>query len=693
MRFVVCFAALIAVMIAFASIGCGSGDRDEQRGYVAADDDVDDDDNDDNDDDDNDDNNDNDNNNNDDDTVFEHPDPPIKSPLNGVRYFTEELLLVIDEDYREAGADLFLDGDAIPWAVMQWLNVENGGHAVELKVAGEVVFRSDFEKHADLMTRYSSNNVEVFPTTITLPDAAGASTPLRIRLENIDDEISSMVGLRTPDQPDFRSAESLQAWLQCATNGMTRRQMALFLMEFVAQNLFFAAPPYDSVHTNHNHAVPDIFHTYGYCWCENHSKVFLTLAGMLGWEQCETRIDWPSGHVGASLRYDGGWHHFDPTNNAMYWNDDGRILSFEEIEGAAADILPHYIDQLGYSRGGGYLQFVASLYDSVEDNVTSDYEPIIGDARGFALEPGDVIDLFPYGFGVFACVDCAWDPSTESTGVLRRVLADVEPGTATEIVETYPLLGLIAKIEATGAGTLKVNLQLTGDDGEQSHQLTFGVSGGSKIDFSEFFDERALGEINSVRFEIVESFDQMQAMNLDAIFQFAPHLTPWIDHDRRQIIVDGQGGALRVQFDVFDAISETADIDFFAPEGGEPLTVATDGRDLGVIHIDLMAPNGEWAAGHEIAVVSDHPDSIEILRSLGRLDALAFEPVWTDWIGPDRFIGDHQMDYFLDYRIGQQRDFWARSLGHLEQSLGPVNFTLLVDGEAAAQTQIEFSAE
>ncbi len=620
------------------------------------------------------------------------PDRIIEGPLNGVRYFSPDVYLTIDEDIVDLDAEFIIDDETTPVSRVRKLDLGDGFHKVDLYVDGELEDSSEFEIRSSDAERIVDENLDAFPATLQLPSANGSSTPVYIRLENTGGRTCSKINLRTSNQPDFRSVDSIRQWLDNETAGLSRRETALKLFEFVGRWLQFFAPPLDSGESfERNYMVPDIFQGWGYGQCGEHANVFLSLAQLIGWNVSETRENSLEGHVTAELMFDGQWHHIDVSSQSYYWDDDGRILSLEEVEGENASLIMNYADQLGFATGGGYLEVYVPVYESVSDNINYEKEAVFGDDRGFVLDAGDVLELYPFGFGLFLCDQCRWDPPLTSTGVLTRNL--VNPlGLSTRIREPYPILGLILQFEAESPGDVSIRVRVVGKDADWADDVSVSFHPGEPIDLSGYLDYQQLGEINEVELEVLNSDAALDQLNIQVLYQYAPGLTPQITHDMRELIIDGDCGSVDLKLDVYDKVSAVSQADI-GPWMGIVEDVKNDGRKLIALTIDVQDDEGRWASGHEVRVESDHPEWIEIFEATGRVDSLQFEPVRSDWLGPNRFFKDNLSEIVGIPIFTGQRTIWARSRGAFDEDLGLINFILLVDGEEKAQTQINFVAE
>ena len=627
----------------------------------------------------------------DNDTMEWPPDYLIESPLDGVRYFSQKILMTLDESLTDANVQCFLDNEALDVERIRWIDVDEGRHFIDLYIDGEFAASSEFEKHSSETANILDENFDIFPADLRLPDASGASTPIRFRLENTGSRQCSDINLRTLDQPDFRSRESIEEWIETETYGMSLRQAALYLFDFVGRWLTFAPPPFSGDLSSKNDVIPDLLQGWGYGYCSTHSRLFIALARMIGFDADETRSCSLSGHETAEIKYDDQWHLFDVSSIAYYWDSAGRILSLSEIEGSAAPLIADYTDQFGFCRGGSPIKYFIPAYESVSDNESFDPEPVFGDKRGFNLEPGDVMELYPFGFGLFMCADCPRSPRLTSTGVLHRRVSN-PVGTSTHIYEPYPVIGLILQFETDAPNNAAVRLTLHGEISEAMQELNVSFDPFEQIDLSRYMDYSILGEIQSLDIEILTADESIDQMNAQVFFQYAPRLTPQITHDMRKVIIDANCEDLNLQVDVHDIKKPVSGAYIQTGLRINP-DIRNDGKAMIALGVNVMSGADEWSAGHLIQVVSDHPDQVEILAPTSRVDATIYESVYSNWSGPSRFCDLNDIHASTSADTVQQMIFWARTYDDLARDLGAVTFFLLVDGEKLAQTQINFVAE
>ncbi len=636
----------------------------------------------------------------DDDSFDDPPDTPvfykrlIKSPIDGVRYYNSRILLTLDEEVVSQSGYVEVDGDPRPLSRIQWLELDDGRHYVNLYIGDVLAESSTFEILSAETKLIENRNLETIPAEFLLPEAGGAMSPVRITLKNTSDRACADIGLRTSGQPDFTSAESLQLWLQEETEGMTFREKALFTLDFVEHWIYFSAPPRNDEQAWRDYTFPGLFNGLGYGWCENHSEIFVSVLQMIGFNADGTRINSLSGHMGAEVRYDGSWHHFDVGNHAYYPDRDGRILSLEEIEGDNASLILDYTDQFGFSIGGSIMEMYLPQYESAQDNTSESFEPQFRGEAGFSLEPDDVLELYPFGFGLAMCVDCDWDPILTGTGVLRRTV-NVEEYVSTNIHEPYPILGLLLQSDSNEGRNATVKLTIQGVISEITVEVNVVFAYQTAVDLSPYLDYETLGQIHDIHIEISEDETAGGKIKIEAFFQYSSRITPQISPDNLSVNAQGDCDGLNMEFQLHNDVSEISDVRFSAAKTGDGFpAVLNNAKALVALDADLMSGEDQWAQGHYVEVVSDHSDQIEIIESMGRVDFQGIEPVISRWRGPRRFFG--QKPYATDAyeaRGTPQWVFWARSRDDYDEDLGPVRFSLLVDGEQMADTQVDFTAQ
>lgn len=77
-------------------------------------------------------------------------------------------------------------------------------------------------------------------------------------------------------------------------------------------------------------------------WCDNVSRLFVTLAKAAGYPArvvALTHTDGVNLHVVAEAYYKGNWHLFDPDHGVEYYRGDGRVASFEDLQRNRAPVV------------------------------------------------------------------------------------------------------------------------------------------------------------------------------------------------------------------------------------------------------------------------------------------------------------------------------------------------------------------
>lgn len=694
---------LLLGLVAGCAETTNDGDNGSQSDSVPGDDDDDnDDDNNDNDDDDNDDD---DNDNNDDDDNDDNNDDDddddstiigtyIKSPRHQIRYFFSDLLVVIDEAVLNPDAQLILDGNPIAAQMVQWVHLADGRHTLQFHLYDDFE-ESVFEVAANEATQIPAYTIQNLPQTNSLPPAEGSGTSLHYRLTNQGDTAATNLRLAGVGQPDFRTVDSIQQFLLDETAAMTDREKAIYLFDFVVKWTMTSPPPGG----NESNLLPDYFTGWGYGFCSSQAALLGYLAMLAGFsystdlEQTHIREVALNGHVLMELYFDGGWHLFDPGTQNYYTDDQGRILSLEDIEANPEQIMD-FTDQMANSMSGEFMAFYVPFYASTGDNSIQPFEFEESEGGGFDLLPGDTVDFYPWGYGIiyktFDPFDTANDPKVTGTGVLTRTVSIEGDTASSQFTLPFPIGAMLITIDTPGSGQVEVNLFIKGDRNISDEDLSLSVDGLTTVDVSEYFDDVQLGLVHEVELEILSSTTALSSMDAQVFFQFAPRMMPQVDHDRRQLVIDGQGGNLSLEVTTFDLVEEPVGIYLLAnnPEPEFPIVVLADSKDLvrfmAIIGEDELEETVQAASGNRLELVCDHPDQIEILHS-PRFGASKYEAVVSDVIytGPDRC---------LEWNSDRANYFWARTKQPLDIPLGDVVFTLVVNGEPAAQETIEFAA-
>lgn len=699
MRFYLLAVLLIVVSVFFGS--CGSDDaEDETDDRTLDDDDAIDDDDEVDDDDDSTGDDDDDDDASDSYLIYLHYD----------QYYFNDLWISVDEEILEPGARLLVDGEEVEQVPVQKVSLPDGQHTIEFISAKKyhkkeltidtVPITSSPVLQADLSTT---------PVYLDLPAAGGAGMPLRITVENTGSTRVTDLGFFTAEQPDLRSVEAIRTYLEVMTDTMNWHEKAMFIFNFVKRWSISSAPPlFDE---DESSFMPDILKAWGYGYCENQANLMGYLAYLIedsdkkagGWFFTAGETEYPgtgirlvalTGHVVLELHYDNSWHLFDPSTCSVYYDDSGNVLSLSDIE-TNSEMIMDFCDQDGQSVCGNSMEDMVDVYGSTDDN---GYGSVAigshsGTAGGFTLDPGDVLDLFPLGYGMFlySCPpgsesDCGY-PRTMGNGFLSKTVNNPTKGPLATIEQAYPIVGMNLEISTTSAVEVKIAVTLTGNRTQESHVLDYSLSEGDhRLDLSRLMDESTLGIVQSVELSLQNGAASIDQVLIETILQFNPKTMPQLTHDQRQIIVDGQGNTtLSISVDSHDQTESVIEAYFFADWEGDAVSVPNDGKGLVRFSVGILDANydsgGGWASGHKVEIVSDHPGQVEILSN-SRAGFFEYLPVFTNWSGPDTFYlwGDERLMRFV-----------ARSTENYVSPLGTVTFTLVVDEVVQSeQVQIDF---
>lgn len=626
------------------------------------------------------------------------------------RYYFNDLWISVADEVLEPGARLLLDGEELDPVLVQKVELPDGEHSIELFGAKQY-HKKEFIIEAVQVESYPvfQAQLNINPVYVDLPSAAGAGMPLRITVENKGSERVTDLGFFSPGQPDLRSVQSMQNYLTVMTSGKSWHEKAMILFDFVIRWSASLAPPL--YNEDENSFMPDILKSWGYGYCGEQAILMGYLAWLTedsdkkagGWFFVEGETEYPNtgirlvtlnGHIVLELHYDNDWHLFDPSTCSIYYDDSQNVLCLSDIE-ADASMIMDFTDQDGQSICGNSMEDMIDIYGSTEDN---EYGAISipsydGTPGGFVLDPGDILELYPFGYGVFlySCPaqheqDCDY-PGLMGNGVLKKTISNPTTGALATIEQAYPIVGMNLSISTSTAVQLQLAATIAGTKGQDVQALGFSLlEGDHRLDLSQLMDESTLGIIRSVALSIQSVSAAIDQILVETILQFNPKTMPQITHDQRQIIVDGQGDTiLDVRVDAYDQTESVVETYLFADSEGESVSVPNDGKSLVRFSAGLLDGeynnNGGWAAGHEVEVISDHPGQIEILSN-ARAGLFEYLPVFTNWTGPDLF------DFWGDERLLR---FAARSVENLASPIGPVTFQLKVDGVVQSQkVQIDF---
>jgi hypothetical protein len=605
----------------------------------------------------------------------------IRSPRSGYIYYSSSVLLVVSREILEDGGRLTLDGGPLPSRMIQWIVPGDGAHVIESIAASGRTTRSSFTVRAGDNTAYPAQQTTSLPNTISFPAAQASSTPVRLRIRNEGAESVKHLGIRSADQPDFRTMENLRDYLLDATAGMTPEQTALYLFHFLERWAYIGKPAYEWGYGGDQ--APAFFTMWGYGECGNFANMLPQLSQLIGWPAENTRPYALEGHVVTELFYDDDWHLFDPMSVSYYWNDAGKILQVRDIEQDPESILD-YTDDYGYSLGWVPMVFLEQCYASPSDNAPTNTILDEGPQFDLTVEAGDVIDFYPWGFGNWACIMCEGDPLFVGTGVLSRTLTPVTSSYETLIELPYPVTGLNISVEWVEGrpGNLLLDLTLNGSLADMEKTISISSdSSPSTHDLTQYFTEKLIGAVTKVSIRFDDPDASAGKISLEAYFQFNPRMFPQIDHDHREILVEGVGGELSLELEVFDAIDPVADATLDSQSGVEVPTLQSDGRRMISLFATPRRADGFAASGHLMNLQSDHPDDVEILTS-PRTGMNQVEPVPTPWSGPSRVLSTTYSSQI----------YFVRSRGKRGDDIGPVEFIFTLDGNPAAMKTIDFVA-
>lgn len=609
--------------------------------------------------------------------------PFIISPFNGFRYFSDAVLC-LDQALGQHQGQLYLDGQEIPWATLQRLEIEDGKHQIDLYLNEKKLETTVFEMCAEETTTLHKETILNFPRKITLPKVEGSMTPVRIRLTNTSQESAENVFLRTADQPDLRSVTALQMWLIEQTRGQTERDKALYLLDFIKSRTQFSVPPVVGENSWQNDALPDFLRDWGYGWCEDMVKVFIQLAMLVGWQAKDTRVHSLGDHFVAELKFNDDWHLFDPTTLSYYWDSRGNIFSLQDVQGGNAEVILNYTDQGGRTERGFFLRSVLGSFKKGSNQQSQYYNPRKGSEGGFILESGDVIDLYPFGNFPHQNKESLIDKlAVIGHGVWSRRLPFPTAGSLAIFNHAFPFVGLTADVQAETPGLVEFRLVIQGRIKKKEVTFQTSLDKRSLVDFTRYFNPQELGTIRSFELFLMKAESEITKISLEAHFQYAARMTPRITPDNRTLIIDGSAQELMVEIDVHNRKQEV----FYATtivqwaDNEENLTVKNDGKDKLAISAFVIDENKRPSSGNKVELISDHPDQI-VVELNPFLDLMRYKPIISPWIGPDRFLGREGYLYCV---------FFVSSKQSYPYSLGPVRFTLLVNGKPRAHKTVSFT--
>src|SRR3989344_7820492 len=120
---------------------------------------------------------------------------------------------------------------------------------------------------------------------------------------------------------------SLQSILQSViTAGITDHQKAVAIWKFVREARYHFQKPLSS-----SYPLPPLalFNSWGYANCGEASRAVIGLSRLAGFEAREIRLNQ---HIVAEIFYNNDWHMLDADGEVLFFDQEGDILSVEEIK-------------------------------------------------------------------------------------------------------------------------------------------------------------------------------------------------------------------------------------------------------------------------------------------------------------------------------------------------------------------------
>ncbi|MCZ7584215.1 MAG: hypothetical protein M5R36_13245 [Deltaproteobacteria bacterium] len=466
--------------------------------------------------------------------------------------------------------------------------------------------------------------------------------------------------------------------MRAATEGMSDEDVVDWLIAFEAYwSLDQQSPGRQNTSWHDDNDLPGYFNNIGYGLCGGHASIFLQLAWLTGRWYLEDEIDLRTvplnGHILAEIRVMGRWWTIDPQQMTVY-RDSGSQTALRAAELLARpELIWQYADQFAGSLGGTRFQPVFDALTATDaiDDYAGEINNRVGEG-GLTLQPGDRLTMYPLGFSQRWCVNCLDDPRDETHAMFtidRRI--DLRNGFATEFPGPYAPVGLM--IDNPGSSAADVTATVRGHLDKRS--LTALIPAGGSADFNTLFSPSNYDAVGNIENLTVTVSDGTGELAVQAMFGFPPRSIPQLDHDRRTLRWESDGaGTVEIVVESLDEVLPVNRVVFDHGKAGM-LDVKADGRALARLVALVNTDGGVPAGGHRVEVVADNP-AVDVVVS-PRAGQHVIWPVVSAWTAHARRVGA------LDI---QPMVWYARS----SEAVGPVTFTLLIDGEAAKTVVVDF---
>lgn len=599
----------------------------------------------------------------------------IVSPENDRLYYASRIMVYLQGNLTE-GVEVFLDDQPLESTRVQWISPQDGLHTVSVVLNGTVAEKSEFEVRTESVSRYTSKQFETLPSKFEVPAAGGSMTPIYYRLANVGKAPITNLFMRSQDQPDLHNSDDIRDFVLRNTNAMSDDETIKFLFNWLSRQLIWAGGYfYDSEGLD----LPGAFTVSGYGMCGEHADNLASLAVMAGFPvESIRRVSLPE-HEVVEFYYDGGWHMFDASSIVYYEGPQG-VLSCEDIAAAGSELIMDYTDQFGASMSGNLVEQFIDDYSDPDNFIYYEFSFQTGRPTTWTLAPGDVLEIFVRGFGLTHLNLADGIPLANTTAVLTRTVERPRRNEPIDIDLPYDLRSVRYKLDSNGAsGSAEVQFNAVGDRAIVSQIVTVPTDG-AWHDLTALIPSDTIGLTTHVSLRNLSTTAPVNRATVEVGFPFAPRALPQITPEVRQLFIEGNGGYLDFSMEVFDVVLPVRYAILNTPESkdtGKVLAVRNDGKDWVSLYAEIADASNELASGHKLAVTSDHPDEIET-GPLSRRGYWGNESVLSTWAGPSRWTW---LDNF---------QFYAKSRAAIDTDIGPVVFTLWVDGQAAATTTVNF---
>lgn len=235
-------------------------------------------------------------------------------------------------------------------------------------------------------TRHSATLVLRDGTTAYEVPADDASlTNRRLVLRNLDEHARVTVRMKTEGLPDFTSAQTMIASI--LRPGMSDEEKAIAIWQFLVDWRYHHHPPEGS-HENHDPAR--FLGVYGYGYCDDAAHNFVSLCRVAGLQARAWRLE--GRHIVAEAYFKDRWHMFDADHEVYFRDDDGHIMSVDELAADPSVMLKTEKDPIGFPT-----KTLAEIYTQPDGNKLSHMiPPVASHELAPTLQPKDEV-IFDFG--------------------------------------------------------------------------------------------------------------------------------------------------------------------------------------------------------------------------------------------------------------------------------------------------------